>query len=330
MNQPYIAQLRPSIEWILVNEDFEDTGEIMLQGQFGEESYSSSKVMIGTKTKDIKDPETYAAIPELDLVADQPLDNPDEFEILEWKPNFIRVRGKSSFIGREAGMIQIWQGKRYSNIAHLTRWQITFQITRTVGGKFLRSVSMEVNVRAFVNGYRLWPDQPLDEQWVYTGIHSSKKGYVGWSASGSEQSGGTTISWAGAGNFNDSDLARGEYFRLDGLLLVKDKRLDCNLIMSVGDGLIIKTSTTDGVTEVPSNFSIKTPTDDLGFYPFGLPKAGALSLYFDDNWSLVSGSAKFPDNDESTPFSSNDTCETQIMWAAAVPEFPPEKDRGGR
>jgi hypothetical protein len=329
ISRPYIAQLRPSIEWVLANEDFEDTGEIMLQGQFGEESYSPSKVMIGTTTKDIKDPETNAAIPELDLVADQPLDNPDEFEIIEWRPNLIRVRGESLY-GRKTGMIQIWQGKRFSNIAHLTHWLITFQITRKVGVNFLRSVSMEVNIRAFVSGYRLWPDQPLEELWVYTGIHSSKQGSVGWSASGSESSGGTTVSWAGAGNFNDSDLARGEYFRLDGLLLIKDKQLDCNLIMNVYDGLLVKTSTVDGVTEVQKNFSVKTPSVETSVYPSGLPKVGALSLYFDANWNLIPGNVIFSDNDESTPFSSNNNCETQIMWTATSPEFPPELDRGGR
>ncbi len=60
-------------------------------------------------------------------------------------------------------MIQVWLDSRFSNVAHLTRWTVTFQISRTVGGTLLRSVTMEVSIRAFVSGYRLWPDQPLNE-----------------------------------------------------------------------------------------------------------------------------------------------------------------------
>jgi hypothetical protein len=266
------------------------------------------------------------------MVADKPLNSIDGFEIIDWTPTFIRVKSKSKS-DRETGMIQVWQGKRFSNIAHLTRWKITFTITRTVGGIFLRSVTMEVYIRAFVSGYRLWPDQDLSQQWPFTTAVSLKDGYVGWSASGSESqtvSGETTtVSWAGAGNFNSS-VYPVEYFRLQGLLLVNDKKLDCNLEMGVALGLLIRTTTSEGTIEVPVAYEIKTPTVEPVPLPNGLMNTGSFSIHFDSNWKIIAGSVTFSDNDESTPFSNKDNCETQITWTEAYPDFPPEKDRGGR
>lgn len=329
--RPYIAQLRPSIEWITVVEDLD---ELLIQGQFGDDinSVLDEGVRIGSDTREIRDPNSGALIPELDLVADKPLDSVDGFEILEWRPFTIRVRGKSKS-GRETGMVQVWQAKRYSNIVHLTRWKIPFQITRTVGGRFQRSVTMEVSIRAFVSGYRLWPDQDLRELWPMTSAISSPNGLVGWSASGSESqtiSGETTtIGWSGAGNFSVSEMPL-RYFRLEGMLLVNAKQLDCSLAMGVANGLIIRTTTSEGTIEVPVDFDIKTPAVEPGFYPNGLPKTGAFSIHFDDSWRLLAGSIIFPDTEESTPFSNNSNCETQIIWSDSVPEFPPEMNRGGR
>jgi len=330
---PYVAQLRPAIEWIAVNEDAGDDGEILIQGQFGESvSTDDSKVRIGTDTKEIKDPDTNVAIPELTLAGDLPLDTQDELPIFEWNPSFIKVNGRSDFESRYAGMIQIWQGKRYSNIAHLTRWKITFQITRTVGGIFLRSVTMDVYVRAFVSGYRLWPDQDLNVQWPMTSVISAKKGAVGWSASGSEQSpdGQTTVAWDGSGNYYISVPGLND-FRLEGLILIKEKQMDCRLEMSVTDGLLIKTTGSGGTDTVPKEFSVNTPPpEQISLYPSGLPNTGSFSVQFDDKWNVMAGSKIFTDNTESTPYSGKDNCETQVRWSAAQPEFPPEMDRGGR
>ena len=336
-SEPFITELRPAIQWIAVNEDLE---EIMLQGRFGEQDLVTSQVRIGNSTDEIRDSHTNAAVPELALVADQPLTNvnSDTLEIIDWRHSFIRVNARSGS-GLETGMIQVWQRNRYSNVAHLTRWRIPFQITRTVAGTFQRSVTMEVDIRAFVGGYRLWPDQPLNAQWLYVNISARKTAAIGWSASGSAQQvangATTTVTWSGAGNYSVS-VPETEFFRMDGILAINSRRIDCNLGMYVINGLKTTThsvsSTGESTVEDYSDFRVETPDPsllNLGYYDFGIPIPGPLSLHFDSAWNLSSNNVIFYDNDESGPF-GGDNCATQIIWPAVNAEFPPERDRGGR
>jgi len=194
---------------------------------------------------------------------------------------------------------------------------------------------MEVSFRGFVSGYRLKPDQALNEQWPFLAISNLDQGKIGWSASGSlsrSESGTTvTVGWSGAGNYGLSVPAQS--FVCAGVLWVNKRRLDCSLEMSVDNGLHITTTTTSptgsGTSESDDTFTVKSPdTQIIPGFETSSPPAGAIPLYFDDNWNLLAGSFTFADNDESVL--GNDTRETQIVWQAAVAKFPPENDRGGR
>lgn len=334
----WVNQLRPSIEFVGVVESSLplQPGEIMLQGQFGLES-GSPKIKIGAESQEIRDGTPgNGLVAELAKVADQPLSGiTDELSIIEWRSTFIRVNlplpGQ-----RQAGMIQVWLDdafsldlapNRYSNIVHLTRWTIPFQINRTINGTtLLRSVTMEVSIRAFVSGYRLWPDQSLDEQWQAVTISNMADFGVGWTASGSasrtEAGNTTTVRWSGTGGFDrNSDTVHAS---LTGMLWIKERRLNCALDMYVFDGLL---RSTDGDTPVPSLFRVGTQEADPA--PSVPPlMGGPLSLFFEENWTLRSGSLIIPDNAESELGYEN--CQTQITWPSVTPEFPPEPDRGGR
>ena len=336
----WVNQLRPSIEWIGITEANEfQAGEIQLQGQFGQKA-GNPTVKIGTETQEIRDgTPSNNLVPELEKVADRPLSGTvdvygDSSGIIDWQPSLIKLSlplpGQ-----RQAGMIQVWLDDassldlapdRYSNVAHLTRWTIPFQINRTVGGSLLRSATVEVSVRAFVSGYRLWPDQPLDQQWQFVNISNMAEGNIGWSASGSvsRTTSGitTTVSWSGTGNFNHNSAT--ELFVLGGILWINARRLNCSLEMNAGDGLLVST---DGGDPVPSDFRVGTYDADPA--PSVPPlMGGPLSLFFEENWTLKSGSWILADNAESEL--GYDNSEIQITWPSVTPEFPPEPDRGGR
>jgi hypothetical protein len=327
----FINQLRPSIEYIAVSEI---AGEVMIQGQFGKTGMYDyeAKVLIGSETKEIMDPDprVNAPVPELAMVADRPLvDISEEMPIIEWLPSFIRLDGVDPSKS-DSGMIQVWQGKRYSNIAHLTLWPIRFQLNRTVGGALLRSVTLDINIRAFVSGYRLRPDQPLDQQLPMVSITSMAKGGVGWSASGSvsktESGTTTTVAWSGSGNFSVIEPPQ-QIFMLNGILWFDKKQLDCTLEMNVPNALHVTTSTQAGVlSEEDVEFKVSTPV--VGVVNPASPVVGTLSLSFDENWNLLAGEAIYPDNNEDVLGYNN--CETQFKWGAVTPQFPPEMARGGR
>jgi len=326
-----INQLRPTIEYIGVSEIGQ---EIQIQGEFG---HDLPVVRIGTATDPIRntDPNNNQPVAELSLVADEPLSADAEvMSIIDWQPTHIRVSLPAPS-SRDFGMIQVWLGDLFSNVAHLTGWTVIFQITQTIGGSLLRSVTMEVSFRGFVSGYRLKPDQALNEQWPFLAISNLDQGKIGWSASGSlsrSESGTTvTVGWSGAGNYGLSVPAQS--FVCAGVLWVNKRRLDCSLEMSVDNGLHITTTTTSptgsGTSESDDTFTVKSPdTQIIPGFETSSPPAGAIPLYFDDNWNLLAGSFTFADNDESVL--GNDTRETQIVWQAAVAKFPPENDRGGR
>jgi hypothetical protein len=256
-------------------------------------------------------------------VADRPVVGYQDLHVADWRPHVITV----DLPPAATGMVQVWVGKRSSNIAHLTCWTVSFQINRTVGGTLLRSVTMEVSFRAFVSGYRLWPDQPLDEQWLAVQILNMPEAPIGWTASGSlsrtEAGTTTTVRWSGAGNFNRN--GPGERFGLFGVLRVPERRLECQLAMSKADGLHVTTETVSGegsgTEEHDEEFAVATPGAVF-------PNAGPVLLHFAPDWSLQAGSVTFADNGESVL--GENACETQITWAAVTPQFGPEDDRGGR
>ena len=228
----FIDQLRPSIEYISVSEVAE---EIYIQGMFG---YETPIVKIGTSTEIIRTtgPQGNQPATELEFVADQPLSGDAEnMSIIDAQAANIRLNLPSGS-NLEAGMIQVWLGDRFSNVAHLTKWTVIFQVSRSVGASLLRSVTMEVSIRAFVSGYRLWPDQDLDEQLPLVVINNMSEFAIGWSASGSrsQSGGGTTITetWSGAGNYGQSIPT--EFFTLNGLLWINTRRLDCMFEMLCG------------------------------------------------------------------------------------------------
>ncbi len=242
----FVNQIRPTIESISVDELNQ---RMYIEGQFGERPTApdSGTVRIGSET------ESFAA-PELELVADPPLtEASDDLSWDAWTPGQITTRLPEDQSGgqRRAGMVQVWVEHydeaslslvhRFSNVAHLTRWTVTLQITRTVGGSLQRSVTMEVSFRAFVSGYRVAPDQPLDQQWTVTEIMNEAEAQIGWSASGSlsKSASGTTttVEWSGSGNFNRSEPALGETFSLLGLLRVPERRLECRLELEKAGGL---------------------------------------------------------------------------------------------
>ena len=309
----FVNQLLPSIEYLFVNEA---TGQMDLVGEFGTES---GRVRIGTAT-------TLPSEPALQLVADGHLASFEEYPVVSWDPHLIRVELPEN--RAPAGMVQVVVGQRFSNIAHLTRWVVPFQINRTVGGTLLRSVSMEVALRGFVSGYRISPAQALDEQWPFMTAINMSEGQVGWSASGSKslvQGGGsTTVTWSGAGNFNRADGAD-ELFSLTGLMRVPERRLECTLAMRVTDGLHVTTVNASpqgsSTLEHDREFAVATPTAEF-------PSFGALQLHFTDDWHLQAGSMMFNDQDESV--FGGESCQTQVTWGAVTAQFPPEDDRGGR
>jgi len=329
----WVNQLRPSIEWVGITEanEFQE-GEIQLQGQFGQQT-GSPKVKIGTGTDEIRDgTPSNNLVPELEKVADRPLSSgAEDMKDFDWQPSHIRLLLPQAG-ERQSGMIQVWLDdaytldlapNRYSNIVHLTRWTIPFQVNRTIAGTtLLRSVTMEVSIRAFVGGYRLWPDQPLDQQWPFVTVTNMIDGKIGWTASGSASrtvSGNTTtVEWSGTGNFNRNSTV--ESFMMGGVIWINARRLNCSLYMRVLNGLQVRTN---GGAPDSKDFWVGSQS---ALIP---PEAGGpLSLEFDPNWNLIGGSVILPDTAESEL--GYDSCETQITWPNVIPEFPPEPDRGGR
>ena len=309
----FVNQLRPTIEYLFVDEV---SGEMDLVGEFGDET---GRVRIGSATMLPDDPD-------LQLVADGRLSSFDEYPIISWDPHLIRVAMPSN--RNPSGMVQVVVGQRFSNIAHLTRWVVPFQVNRTVGGSLQRSVSMEVAIRGFVSSYRISPGQELYEQWPFTIAMNMSEGHVGWSASGSESlvqgESTTTVTWSGAGNFNRSDGAD-ETFSLLGAMRLPERRLECQLAMGAAGGLHVTTVSTSpqGTTtwEHDADFMVMTPYAEY-------PSFGALHLHFADNWDLLAGNVIFEDEDEAV--FGGEVCQTQITWGAVAAEYPPEDDRGGR
>jgi hypothetical protein len=58
------------------------------------------------------------------------------------------------------------------------------------------------------------------------------------------------------------------------------------------------------------------------------PEFGALPVDFTEDWVVTPGNVIFQDHDEDVL--GNDSCETQVTWESAYPEYAPEPDRGGR
>ena len=314
----FVDQLRPSIEYLLIDEIHQ---QMQIQGKFGK---TVGHVRIGGETQRPSESE-------LSEVGDPPLTSFGEMRILNWRAHNIKVDLAPANAPRETGMVQVWLGGRYSNVAHLTRWRVTFHINRTVAGSLHRSADIDVVIRAFVSGYRLRPDRPIDEQWRFSAVTNRKEGKVGYSASGSlsktEHGTTITVTWSGAGNFVVSSPPA-ETFSLLGVFVIPERRLDCTLAMSRQKGLRVKTETKNerGTTtdEQTAEFDLSTPE----FRPRPPVSFGPLSLSFDRNWALNAGSLTFSDALESVL--GYDHCETTIRWESAYPDFPPEKDRGGR
>ena len=296
-------------------------------------------MLIGDTTTQLhhNTPDNAGTIDELKDNADNPLDEwAERMKVFNWKSYNIRislpVEGE-----RQCGMVQVWNGNRYSNIVHLTLWTIPFQVTRTITGTegtgiLQRTATMEIRIRSFVSGYRLWPDQDLYEQTPIIDIQNMAIGQIGWSASGSisktDNNGTVTVSWTGAGNFNENSDS--EEFSLKGLLKIPDRFFSGNLEMKVADGLHETTKSGSKITnEVDKDFELKTPEFDFTYTGgSSIPPVGALPLKFDENWTLQGADIKFSDHLEDILGYNN--CETQIKWPAVTPEFPPEPHRGGR
>ncbi|MBI4651115.1 hypothetical protein HY745_07510 [Candidatus Desantisbacteria bacterium] len=312
----FINALRPTIQYLSIDEINQ---EMQIQGEFGK---IEGHVRIGSETQKPSEPE-------LSMVGDPRLTSFDELKINKWRAGNIKVDFKQP--PRETGLVQVWLGGRYSNVAHLTRWRVTFHINRSIGGKLLRSADIEIDIRAFVSGYRLSPDDKPEPQWPFIFVTNKKEFNIGYSASGSlsKTEGNTTYTetWDGAGNFNVSSMPD-ETLSFNGIINIADRRLDCSLIMTKQYGLHVKTETTtvNGTTtdEQDKDFNLKTPE----FQPKPPLLFGPLSLYFNEDWELNAGNAQYSDNLESVL--GEDNCETSITWESAKPDYPPEKDRGGR
>jgi hypothetical protein len=325
-----VNQVRPTIESMIV---YEPTGELFINGQFGDEE---GRVYLGEGTETLADPAA--------LLADPPLENRDweglpapahELRVRSWYPGSITTELPD---GPYCGMVQVWTGvgpygpagkpgERFSNVAHLTQWTITFQINRTIGGTLQRSATVEVTFRAFVSGYRMSPDQDVDEQLPLV-VLMHRKANIGWSGSGSlshtESGQTTTVAWGGAGNLSAGPgLADG--FSLIGMTRIPERRLECQISLTILDALEVETTVTNaqGTSKSTSteDFAIRTPEAEF-------PEFGALHVHFTDDWLVEAGNVVFDDRNESVL--GNDFCQTFVTWEQAHPEYPPEPDRGGR
>ena len=251
----------------------------------------------------------------LTQAADPPVNGIDEMSINEWQSDQIDC-DLGDF---DCGYLQVFNGGRCSNVVRITRWKIPFTFTTTVTGGLKLEVTIEVQLRVDIRGWRVHFRREVPGSRNLIGMPMfNRRGAVGdFTASGeiSRTVGEvtTTVSWIGAGSFNAPPGATD--VRFGGTL---------DWVRRVCTGTVVGFGGQYQEREVRRR-DAELLSDDTNNVQFGALDA-TVDLVFDSHADLSAGIFRFPS--EPRELLGERTREVVLTWPKVVAEYPPSPDEG--
>jgi hypothetical protein len=304
----YVNVLSPTLDYVSIDEE-EETCELV--GQFGAER-DGSLLLAGSLNS--------FAEPLLQRATDPTVRFGDSLSIETWKGDFVRARLPRD---RRGGYLQLRNGGRWTNVAQLTFWEVPITVRSTITGGLTYDLTLRLRLRGDVRGYRLRPDQPLDEQRPDVLMTRTLETELQWTASGSIErtdSGTTTrIEWGGSSNIVAGGA--GGLIGVNATAQLRSRRME--LILSLAaEGwrertVVLRGGVVQSDSTVTRSLSVNYPLASLT----------GLSLSFDERWNLQPGSTR---DTEPVSLLGARTREVVVSWPFAGAAFPPEDEVGGR
>ncbi len=303
MSNRYVNTLVPSIAYALIKEERE-TWEI--NGLFGRSDVG--QVMSGRSLGRFNEPL-------LEQAADPPVQGGLPLSINDWQGDYI-VGSLHNF---ECGYLQVHNGGRVSNVVRITRWKIPLTLTTTLTGGLVRTVTVEVQLRADVRGWRLeFGERPGDRSQAPIVLGARRGAVADYEAHGeisrTEDQVTTTITWSGNGRIDGA--VPPNVLSFGGALTWASRQLSAAFV-AVGGSYEQREVRRRGAEVL---------MDRTTSYPFGAGVDGLLTLHFDQAWNLTAGEQRGPET--TVNLLGERVQQTVLRWPAVVAEYPPVDDEG--
>jgi hypothetical protein len=304
----YVNVLTPTLDYASIDEDRE-TCELV--GQFGAERDGS--VLLSGSLNTFSEPL-------LQRATDPTVRFGDALRPETWMGDFVRVQLPRD---RRGGYLQLRNDGRWTNVVQLTFWEVPITVRSTITGGLMYDLTVRLQLRGDLRGYRLRPDQPIDEQRLGVLLSRTLDTSMQWTASGSidrtENQTTTRIEWSGSSSV--AAAGPGGFVSVSANAHLRDRRMD--LVLSLGaEGWRERTVVTrGGIVQ-----SDQTVTRALAL-SFPLASLTGLTLSFDERWNLQPGSSR---DSEPVSLLGDRMREVVVSWPSAQAAFPPEDDVGGR
>jgi hypothetical protein len=304
----YVNVLTPTLDYVAIDEDRE-TCELV--GQFGAERDGSLLLASGLNS---------FSEPLLQRATDPTVRFGDSLGIETWQGNFVRARLPRE---RRGGYLQMRNDGRWTNAVQLTFWDIPVTVRSSITGGLTHALTIRLRLRGDLRGYRLKPDQPINEQQPSVLLTRTLETQMQWTASGAiegtDNDTTTRIEWSGSSSV--AATGPGGFVFVNATARLQSRRME--LIVSVAaDGWRERSIVTRNGT-VQSDQTVSHPLS----LNFPLASLSGLSLLFDDRWNLQPGSAS---GSEPVSLLGSRTREVRVSWPAVQAAFAPEDDVGGR